>query len=303
MVDVASRSTPGALAFLEQFLRFALRILRGFVKNGGLELAGALAYNALLSVVPILLLVTAIFSRFVERQRFIRVVAREIRQLLPAAQAKPITEAIVGMLAEPFSGGLFGLAMLIFFSTLAFRTLEHALDVIFVHRRETHEPRSLAKSILISLGYVTAIGLASFVQTLALVGLDRFPGLAENVPRWAGFLGPIGLALVLATIYWVMPPGKSSARAALIGGVIATLLWQAVQALSIWYFANISSVNLIYGSLAGIVVVLFSLELSAAIVLLVAQAIAEIEKSRLAGLHWSDPAPAIRSIQPARKVS
>jgi uncharacterized BrkB/YihY/UPF0761 family membrane protein len=64
-----------------------------------------------------------------------------------------------------------------------------------------------------------------------------------------------------------------------------------VQHALIWYLENISSVNMIYGSLAGIVVVLFSFELATAIVLLAAQMIAEIEKSWRAGLHWYE-APA-----------
>jgi uncharacterized BrkB/YihY/UPF0761 family membrane protein len=50
-------------------------------------------------------------------------------------------------------------------------------------------------------------------------------------------------------------------------------------------------VNLIYGSLAGIVVVLFSFELAAAIVLLAAQAIAELERSGRAGLRWYEAPP------------
>lgn len=280
-----------ALTLLRHGSRFCLRTVRAFSRSGGWELAGALAYNGLLSVVPLFLLATAVFARFVDRERFIRVVAREMRQFLPAANAQPIYQAILDMLREPFSGGLFGLAALLFFSTFAFRTLQHALDVIFHHRRELHGPRSLLLSSAIALGYVVAIGFASLLQTLALVSLDRVPWLAERIPRFTGWLGLVGTSLVLASVFWVMPVGKGSLRAALWGGVIAAVLWQALQGTLIWYFANISSVNLIYGSLAGIVVVLFSFELAAAIVLLAAQAIAEIERSSRAGVPWYETPP------------
>jgi YihY family inner membrane protein len=276
---------------VRRFLRFCLRTLRAFSRNGGWELVGALAYNGLLSVVPLFLLATAVFARFADRERFIRVIARELRQLLPAAHAQPINQAVVEMLREPFSGGLFGLGALLFFSTLAFRTLQHALDVIFHHRRELHGPRSLLLSSAIALGYVVAIGLASLLQTLALVGLDRIPWLAERIPRFTGWLGLVGTAMVLASIFWVMPVGRGSLRASLWGGAIAAVFWQGLQGALIWYFANISSVNLIYGSLAGIVVVLFSFELAAAIVLLAAQAIAELERSGRAGLRWYEAPP------------
>ncbi|HET8940156.1 MAG TPA: YihY/virulence factor BrkB family protein [Polyangiales bacterium] len=285
--------TP-TLTLVRRLLRFCLRVVRAFSVNGGWELVGALAYNGLLSVVPLFLLATAVFARFVDRDRFIRVVAREIRQLLPTAQAQPVNQAIVEMLREPFSGGLIGLGALLFFSTLAFRTLQHALDVIFHHRRELHGPRSLLKSSMIALGYVVAIGFASLLQAMALVGLDRIPWLAERVPRFAGWIGLVGTALALASIYWVMPVGRGSLRASLLGGAIAAVFWQALQGLLIWYFANISSVNLIYGSLAGIIVVLFSFELAAAIVLLAAQVIAELERSRRAGLDWYEAPPPSR---------
>jgi len=293
----AQQDTPvlRARRFLRHLGQFSLRVLRAFSANGGVDLVGALAYNALLSMVPLFLLATAVFARFVDRQRFIQVVAREMRQLLPTVQAQPVNQAIVEMLREPFSGGLVGLGALVFFSTLAFRTLQHALDVIFIHRRELHGERSLLKSSLIALGYVIAIGFASLLQALALVSLDKLPWLAERVPRAAGWLGSLGMVLLLGSIYWVMPVGKGSPRAALAGGAVAALLWQGLQGGMIWYFANISSVNLIYGSLAGVIVVLFSFELAAAIILLTAQAIAELERSWRAGLHWYQVAPPSRA--------
>jgi uncharacterized BrkB/YihY/UPF0761 family membrane protein len=104
----------------------------------------------------------------------------------------------------------------------------------------------------------------------------------------------LGTALVLASIFWVMPVGRGSLRASLWGGAIAAVFWQGLQGALIWYFANISSVNLIYGSLAGIVVVLFSFELAAAIVLLAAQVIAELERSGRAGLRWFEAPPPSR---------
>jgi YihY family inner membrane protein len=284
--DHGQNSAGHLVAIARQVLRFLGRTLGAFLANGGFELAGAIAYNSLLSVVPLLLLVTVTFARFVDQERFIRAVATEVRHLLPSAQAQPVNEAIVALLEEPFSGGLVGLATLLFFSTLAFRTLQHALDVIFRHRREVHPPRPAWASILISLGYTIALGVVAFLQALALVRLEKFPALAAIAPRWAGAIGVIGLSLLLASIYLVMPLGKGNPRTALIGGTLAALLWQAVQNVMLWYFGNVSKVNLIYGSLAGIVVVLFSFELAAAIVLFAAQIIAEVEKNWNTGRHW-----------------
>ena len=287
----AQLRSRSSIHLARQLAGFVRRTLRGFFGNGGVVLAGAVAYNGLLSIVPTVLLATTLFARFVDRRRFVAVIRHDVGTLLPRGLAQPLDAAISALLDAPFAGGLFGLVTLIFFSTLAFRTLEHALDVIFSHRRELHAPRPLLLSILISIGYVTAIGLASVLQVLALVNLDRLPWLAGKVPPFAGLLGLLGMSLVLASLYLVMPLGRGMPRAALVGGFFAALLWQALQRALVWYLENISAVNMIYGSLASVIVVLFCFELVTAIVLLAAQVIAEIEKSWRAGLHWYEAPP------------
>lgn len=54
----------------------------------------------------------------------------------------------------------------------------------------------------------------------------------------------------------------------------------------VYYFTKISMVNLIYGSLATVIVVLLFLEIAFIILLLGAQVIAELEASSALGLPW-----------------
>jgi YihY family inner membrane protein len=267
---------------------FAWRVLREFGRSGGIDLAGAVAYNGLLSIIPLCLLATVVFSRFVDRARFIQVVLQELRHVVPERTATPITEALRALLEAPYSGGLFGMATLVFFSTLALRTLQHALDIIFNHRRAAHPPHPWLFSALLSLAYVLGFGLLSLLQTSALAGIDQIPLLAAHLPRWT-VPWLIGSVLLLTSIYLFMPFGKGRLGLALIGGAFAALLWQGVQWLFVWYLENMSSINVIYGSLSAVVIVLFSFEVAAGIVLLGAQLMAELEKSLDAGLHWYEP--------------
>ncbi len=75
-------------------------------------------------------------------------------------------------------------------------------------------------------------------------------------------------------------------RRALVGGFVAALLWEGVRLLLVYYFANLSFVNAVYGSLATLIVVLLSLEVGAIILLLGAQVIAELERNARLGLPW-----------------
>jgi YihY family inner membrane protein len=91
-------------------------------------------------------------------------------------------------------------------------------------------------------------------------------------------LGLLGEILVLTSIYLVMPVGRLSIRHALIGGVTAALLWEAARHVLVWYFSTLSQVNVVYGSMTTAIVVMFSLEIAATLLLLGAQVIAEYER-------------------------
>jgi membrane protein len=75
-----------------------------------------------------------------------------------------------------------------------------------------------------------------------------------------------------------MPVGRLSLRHALLGGVTAAMLWEVSRHLLLWYFATLSQIGTVYGSLTTAIVVLLSLEVAAALLLLGAQVISEYER-------------------------
>jgi YihY family inner membrane protein len=78
-------------------------------------------------------------------------------------------------------------------------------------------------------------------------------------------VGVTGEALLLTAIYLVMPVGRLSLRHALIGGATATLLWEITRHVLAWYYATMSQMQLVYGSLTS-VAVLLSVEFGALVV-------------------------------------
>ena len=75
-------------------------------------------------------------------------------------------------------------------------------------------------------------------------------------------LGFAGEIFVLTSVYLVMPVGRLHWRHALIGGVTAAVLWEITRHVLVWYFATLSQVNVVYGSLTTAIVVLLSLEIA-----------------------------------------
>ena len=92
-------------------------------------------------------------------------------------------------------------------------------------------------------------------------------------------LGFAGEVFVLTSVYLVMPVGRLSLRHALIGGVTAAVLWEITRHVLVWYFATLSQVSVVYGSLTTAIVVLLSLEIAATLLLFGAQVISEYERA------------------------
>ncbi len=86
-----------------------------------------------------------------------------------------------------------------------------------------------------------------------------------------------GIALLVSALYWLLAPGRIRMVAALAGGIFVATAWQIVENILEWFFENFSYVGVLYGSLAGLVIVMVSLELAAVLFLLGAQGVALVE--------------------------
>jgi membrane protein len=177
---------------------------------------------------------------------------------------------------------------MIFFSSLAFTVLENAMSVIFIHRVAIRR-RHFLVSALLPYCYILFLGLGVLLVTLVSGSLQAmgqesvdFLGRHWSLGRVSGvllyLLGFGGEIFVLTSVYLVMPVGRLSLRHALIGGVTAALLWELTRHVLVWYFATLSQVGLVYGSLTTAIVVLLSLDVAATLLLLGAQVISEYER-------------------------
>ena len=266
---------------------FALTVIKAFRANQGLLLAGAVAYYAMLSIVPLLILMVIALSHWIETGELLAAIGRYLEWLLPGQSGAVMQELRHFLDNREVVSGLLALTML-FFSSLAFTVLENAMSVIFVHRVATRRRRFLV-SALLPYGFVLSLGLGLMLVTLvsgslqalgeeqvALFGRDwSLVGLAGLLLWGLGFAGEV---LLLTSLYLVLPVGRLSLRHALVGGVTAAVLWEITRRLLIWYLTTLSQVNVVYGSLTTAIIVLLSLELAATLLLFGAQVIAEYER-------------------------
>jgi len=267
--------------------RFLLDVLRGFRDNQGLLLAGAVAYYTLLSIIPVFALVLIVLSQVVEHKLLLDTVSTFL------ALAAPIRSEVLATHLEAFLShwkviGTMGLLLLLFFSSLAFTVLENAMSMIFFHRRLKHRRHYLVSALLpyvyillLVAGFLVVSMTAGWLHqhsndTPTLIGIEI--DMTSTTATVLYLLGVLGEVLLLTSVYLVMPVGRLAWSHALVGGVVATLLWELTRHALVWYFTTLSFVSIIYGSLATTIIILLSFEFAAIILLLGAQVIAEYER-------------------------
>lgn len=278
---------PDAGIVLKHPGAFAMQTLKSFRANQGLLLAGAVAYYALLSIVPLLILTVIALSYVIDQAELLVTLGRYLEWLVPG-QSKSIVAELTNFLDHRDVIGWVLLATMIFFSSLAFTVLENAMSVIFIHRVAIRR-RHFLVSALLPYCYILFLGLGVLLVTLVSGSLQAmgqesvdFLGRHWSLGRVSGvllyLLGLGGEIFVLTSVYLVMPVGRLSLRHALIGGLTAALLWELTRHVLVWYFATLSQVGLVYGSLTTAIVVLLSLDVAATLLLLGAQVISEYER-------------------------
>ena len=246
-----------------------------------------MAYYALLSIVPLLILIVIALTHVIDQDALLQTIGRYLEWLVPGQSKAIVHELSNFMEHRDFIGWVLGVTML-FFSSLAFTGLESAMSVIFTHRAEVRRRHFMVSATLPYL-YILCLGVGMLLVTLVAGSLqaigqesvDLF-GRTWSLHGVSGvllyLLGLAGEIFVLTSVYMVMPVGRLRLSHALLGGVTAALLWEITRHILVWYFATLSQVSVVYGSMTTAIVVLLSLEIAATLLLFGAQVISEYER-------------------------
>ena len=291
---------------------FLIRVLRDFfLHNHGMLLTGSVAFNLMLSLIPLCVVLVVAVSVFIRPEILMDTLVKELEIIAPA-YAPAVMDAIGGFIRNRGWAGWIGLISLLFFSSKAFRVLEDAFAVIF-QRPLPSLRRNFWVSVLLPYFFILIVAAGLILVTAVNALLDAGgEWLAGVWPEFGSVIGRHGtkviyltniggLVLLFALLYKIIPVARISFPRALAGGFTATALWEAVRHLLIGYYAHVSSFNMIYGSMATIVIVLLTLEAAALILLLGAQVIAELQRNANLGIPWHAAPPEDAGSVPERE--
>jgi len=304
-------TTGGIKAYIPRLWGFTARVILHFLENRGILMAGGVAYNTLLSIVPFFVVILIGLSHFYDPEQLFAIISAQLNFILPDQSGELAETVHMALEARSVLGGV-GIVMLLFFSSLAFRMLEEAIAAIFKVPGKKAEIRRVWVSALIPFAYILVFALGIILLTIVNSILESLSGNCIAIGEWrCGLteapriglyvLGMIGLILLFTSIYKMMPVVQIRFKRALAGGITAAILWDVVRRIMVWYFSNISLINVIYGSLATVVIVLLAMEVAAIIILLGAQVIADLEAAAEAGVPWYEDLRASRDGRDRKK--
>jgi membrane protein len=234
--------------------RFAVHVARRFVDDNCLSLAASLAYTSLLALVPLVTIALTVVAAFPVFREFTQGVDQFLREaMLPPAIANAVAGYIEQFTKSAARLTAVGVVFLAVTAIMLMLTIERALNIIWRVRR----PRPLAFRVLTYWGVLTLgpllIGL-SLTVTSYVVGASL--GLVGQVPGAGAVVGSVVpfvlTAAAFTLVYYVVPNRPMQLRHALIGGLAAAVLFEAMKRGFAVYVAKFPTYTLVYGAFAAI---------------------------------------------------
>lgn len=258
------RATAGLLPLLARgWVAFAQRDTR---------YAASLAYYALFSIFPLVLLAITIVSGLLGPGLAREQVIQFIGTFFPADTVELIADNVQLALRQRQPFGLVAVVSLVWSGLSLFSNLTVAIDNIFhpTRWRPLWRKRLMAMVMVVVLAalltgsLITSLGL----RLVSALLLDR----GGATLRILNLSLPLGLNLtIFALLFRYVPRVRVRWDAIWPAAILGSLGWNLAQSLFVWYLDNFGLYSLIYGSLAAVIILLLWVYVSSAILLLAAE--------------------------------
>lgn len=265
------------------------RTYESFARNEGAVYAAAVSYYALFSLVPLLILIVAIFGIFLRNPD------AQFRATVVIAEQLPTELNLYGQIDRTVvsvanaNSGLVGFVALIgvtwtaslMFSALR-KALNNAFGVVnprsFIHGRV----RDLLTVLAVSLLLIVSVGLTAALGVLRAVASNYFGGVLINL-GWGlvYFLLPLATSFAVFLLTYRLVPNHTLRLDDLwLGALIAALGFELTKIGFSVYVTIFGQYQEVYGPLGGIIAFLLFVFLAANIVIFAAGLTAELANDR-----------------------
>ncbi|GLS30952.1 YihY/virulence factor BrkB family protein [Neomesorhizobium albiziae] len=237
----------------------------GFINDEALSRGAAMAFFAVTSLAPILLIVVAIAGLVFGREAAQSALDDQLRSVM-GDQSAQLIQSVTASAANQTSGSwaaVIGIVTLLVTASGVFGEMQSALNVIW-----KAEPSEVSVSRLIwaralSLGLVASLGfllIVSLVISAAISAFGQF--LDAHLPFAEIVLAAINelislilVAALFAAIYKVLPDRRLGWQDVAVGALVTALLFTAGKSMIGWYLGS-SAVASSYGAASALILTL-----------------------------------------------
>lgn len=247
------------------------RTLRRRFREDALGLtAGSLTFNTLITLVPLLTVMLAVFSAFPMFSSFQVALEKYFLQaLVPEHIARPVLKGLTQFSGKARTIGAAGLALLVVSALALVLTIDRTINRIWRVRR----PRPFGQRVLV---YWAGLTLGPLVLGVSIsagsYALSASQGWASALPGGVGFLIDATefalLAAVMAGLFHYVPNTPVRWAHAWAGALFVALAMELAKGGLGWYIKAIPSFSVIYGAFATVPILLLWIYLVWVVVLL-----------------------------------
>jgi membrane protein len=254
-----------------------------FFAESGFFLAAGLAFFFLVTVIPLLLLGASTLGFVLSSEEASREVVAQVTRNFPVYR-REITAAILRIVETRAVSGIAGTAILIFFST----PLLGATRLVLHRMLGVKQGGGYVSNLLLDSGMVLILTVLLFAASSVTWLFQWFQDFvvrpAHLSSEWAYSI-TVAFSITLSTMmfyfgYHYVPRRRPRVWAALVGGLLAAVLWEVAKQLFRLYIRNVGVYDQIYGPLGVLVAFVMFVYYSAIVFVFGAAYVASLDSRR-----------------------
>jgi membrane protein len=266
-----------------------------FVQDRCAQTASSLTFTTLLALVPMITIALTVFSAFPVFEDFsAQIKIYLLNNLMPENAGVVITQYMQQFADSAARLTAVGIVILTVTAMMMLMTIDKAFNVIWKVTR----PRPLVKRLV---AYWAVLTLAPLLIGASLSLTSWLVGLSIGHAKYVSPLGVVMLkvlpvlfeTMAFALLYRVVPNRHVPKSHALIGSIVAAVVFETMSRIFGYYISHFPAYTLVYGAFASVPIFLMWIYLSWMAILFGAVIAASLS-------HWRTPA--VQQIAPAERL-
>jgi membrane protein len=250
---------------LSEIWKLLRETVLSFIEDEALSRGAAIAFYAVTSIAPVLLIVIAIAGLVFGQDATENAIVARLSDLM-GPQAAQVLQSAVASAASKSSGTIatiIGVITLMVTASGVFGETQSTLNALWKAEPKGTTVSRLIRARAASLGLVAALGLLLIVSLVVSAALTAFGNYLDAILPFGELLFPamnflvslLPISILFAAIYKVLPDRHLEWRDVIVGGVVTAVLFNIGKSLIGWYIGS-SAVASSYGAAGALIILL-----------------------------------------------